>query len=152
MTTTIMAPLTGTLVPLEQVSDPVFAKKLLGDGIAIQPTDTAVCSPVSGKVTMIAETKHAIGLVTDTGVEILIHIGIDTVNLKGVGFESLVAAETYVESGTPLITFDLDVIKNNNLDSITMILIPNSKLLGTISKNNGEVTTGKDWLMEIADQ
>jgi len=127
MSTNIYAPLSGKAIQLDEVNDPVFAKKMLGDGMAIIPESSVVCSPVNGKITMLAETKHAIGLVTEEGVEILIHIGIDTVTLKGTGFKSFVTDGDQVEVGTPLAEVDLATLKEHALDSTTMIIVTNSK-------------------------
>lgn len=127
MSTIIYAPLAGKAIQLDEVSDPVFAKKMLGDGMAIIPESSIVYSPVNGKITMFAETKHAIGLVTEEGVEILIHIGIDTVTLKGTGFKSLVADGDQVKVGTPLVEVDLATLKKHALDPTTMVIVTNSK-------------------------
>src|SRR5690554_5622221 len=86
----VVAFMEGTLVPLEKVNDPVFAQKMMGDGFAIEPTSGAVVSPVDGELTMVFHTKHAVGITTNEGVEVLLHIGINTVELDGEGFEILV--------------------------------------------------------------
>ena len=86
----IVAPLNGKIVPMEEVPDPVFNQKMMGEGIAIVPEEGMVYSPVNGKIIQLAETKHAIGLITEGGVEILIHIGLETVGLKGEGFTTKV--------------------------------------------------------------
>lgn len=151
MTTKIFAPLSGRAIPLGEVSDPVFAKKMLGDGMAIIPANSIVASPIMGKVTMLAETKHAIGLVTEEGIEALIHIGIDTVTLKGVGFKSLVSIGDSVQIGTPLVEFDPSVLKEHTLDPTTMIIVTNSKDF-TIDAptSNSQVTQNVDPLFSVS--
>ncbi|MBX8938827.1 PTS glucose transporter subunit IIA [Enterococcus gilvus] len=151
MTTKIFAPLSGRAIPLGEVSDPVFAKKMLGDGMAIIPANSIVASPIMGKVTMLAETKHAIGLVTEEGIEVLIHIGIDTVTLKGVGFKSLVSIGDSVQIGTPLVEFDPSVLKEHTLDPTTMIIVTNSKDF-TIDAptSNSQVTQNVDPLFSVS--
>ena len=151
MTTKIFAPLSGRAIPLGEVSDPVFAKKMLGDGMAIIPANSIVSSPIMGKVTMLAETKHAIGLVTEEGIEVLIHIGIDTVTLKGVGFKSLVSIDDSVQIGTPLVEFDPSFLKEHTLDPTTMIIVTNSKDF-TIDAptSNSQVTQNVDPLFSVS--
>lgn len=124
----IYAPLTGEIIALEEVPDPVFNQKMMGEGIAIIPSEGKLFSPVKGKITHISETKHAIGLEAIDGTEILIHIGLETVKLKGKGFSINVTIGDNVSVGDPLIDFDLEYIKNNTSDSITPIIITNSNL------------------------
>jgi len=95
---------------LEEVPDPVFAQKMMGDGIAIEPTEGTVVSPVNGEIVQFFPTKHAIGIKSETGVEVLIHVGLETVGMKGEGFEGLVEVGDKVKVGTPLLTFDIDQI------------------------------------------
>ena len=107
-----LAPMKGKLVPLYQVPDPVFAEKMMGDGFAIDPMSGDVFSPVDGTVTsFMADTRHAVGITADDGTEVLIHIGIDTVTLGGMGFTSLVAQEDRVKAGQLLLQVDLAQIK-----------------------------------------
>lgn len=114
----------GQSVPLEEVPDVVFAKKMMGEGIAIIPETGVIYAPIDGTVTMIMEnTKHAIGMVSEDGLEILIHIGLDTIELAGEGFELLVKNNMAVKAGQALIQFDLDVIKARELNPITMMVI-----------------------------
>ncbi len=118
----IYSPITGRIVPLEQVPDDAFACKALGEGIAIEPTEEYVKAPDDGQVTMIFDTKHALGFLTSTGVYLLIHIGIDTVKLGGKGFETLVTAGDKVKKGTPLMKLDLEYIRANAPSVITPIV------------------------------
>lgn len=122
----VAAPMTGKAVGLAKVPDKMFAEGILGKGIAIIPDEGIVKAPFQGQVKMIAPTKHAIGLISDRGVNVVIHIGIDTVNLQGKGFEVLVKEDQWVEKGAPLMKVDLDFIKENHLNPITPIIVTNS--------------------------
>src|SRR5690348_9210820 len=106
----IIAPLAGILVPLEQVPDPVFAQKMVGDGISLDPTSHELLAPVSGKVSQLHNSHHAIAITTDGGVEVLVHIGLDTVMLRGDGFSPRVKLGDRVEVGQPVIDFDADYV------------------------------------------
>jgi glucose PTS system EIICBA or EIICB component len=120
-----MAPLKGELKPITEVPDQVFAGKMMGDGFAIVPVEGTIVSPVSGKIVNLFPTKHAIGILSDTGREILIHVGIDTVNLKGQGFETLVSENDIVDQGQPLLKVDLDYIKEHATSTITPVVFTN---------------------------
>ena len=109
---------TGQMIPMEEVKDETFAQKMLGDGFAILPEDGEVCSPVNGTVTSVFDTKHAVCLVSDGGLEILIHIGIDTVNLQGKHFTAHVKDGDTVKAGQPLITFELEQVKKAGYDTV----------------------------------
>lgn len=113
----------GKAIKMEDVKDPVFSGKLMGDGVAIVPEGTTVVAPCAGKVTMIAETGHAFGMECDNGLELLVHIGIDTVSLGGKGFTVLGKADTHVEAGTPMIEFDRAVMDEAGLDMTIPIVI-----------------------------
>ncbi|MBS4534328.1 glucose PTS transporter subunit IIA [Clostridium sp. D2Q-14] len=121
----LKSPLSGKLIKIENVPDETFAQKFLGDGIAIDPTSGTITAPISGKIAQLFETKHAIGIITNEGIEILIHIGIDTVQLKGEGFKSFVSQGDTVKAGDKLIEFDLDFVKNKAKSMITPVIITN---------------------------
>ncbi len=128
MTTTtrsivVTAPFSGTLVPLSEVPDETFASGVLGEGIAIEPSDGLFCSPVDGTVETIAETKHAIGFAADNGLEILVHVGLETVSLNGEGFEILVKEGDRVKAGQPVAKADLALIRGRGLKTITSIVL-----------------------------
>ncbi|WP_042357575.1 glucose-specific PTS transporter subunit IIBC [Bacillus rubiinfantis] len=118
-------PIKGVIMPITEVPDLVFAEKMMGDGFAIVPEEGIVVSPVDGKITNLFATKHALGILSTNGREILIHVGLDTVNLKGVGFESLVAENTEVKQGQPLLKFDIAYIKEHAKSTITPIVFTN---------------------------
>ena len=128
MTTTrssivVTAPFSGKLVPLSEVPDETFASGVLGEGIAIEPSDGLFCSPVDGTVETIAETKHAIGFAADNGLEILVHVGLETVSLNGEGFEILVKEGDKVKAGQPVAKADLALIRERGLKTITSIVL-----------------------------
>ncbi|RBP87395.1 PTS system D-glucose-specific IIA component (Glc family) /PTS system D-glucose-specific IIB component (Glc family) /PTS system D-glucose-specific IIC component (Glc family) [Cytobacillus firmus] len=120
-----ISPIKGEIKPITEVPDAVFSGKMMGDGFAIVPSEGTVVSPVDGKIVNMFPTKHAIGILSDSGREILIHVGIDTVNLKGQGFEALVAENDRVEAGQPLLKVDLDYIGKNATSIITPIVFTN---------------------------
>lgn len=125
--TNIVAPVSGKLIELEKVKDPVFAKKMMGDGFAIKPNLQGqtfdVYAPIDAEVVSLPSTKHAVGLRNREGQEILIHIGIDTVDLKGNGFSSYISQGDYVHQGEKLISVDDNVLKHNNLDDTVMVIL-----------------------------
>ena len=120
------APVSGELIPMNQVNDPTFAQEIMGKGAAIIPEEDVFVSPVNGTVQMVFDTKHAIGFVSDEGAEVLIHVGLDTVNLKGKYFEALVKNGDKVSIGTPVLKADLKQIKKEGYDTVTPVIITNS--------------------------
>ncbi len=122
----IASPLIGNIVPLDQVSDQVFASGAMGKGIAIDPTDGVVVAPTKATVNLVFPTGHAIGLTTENGAELLIHIGMDTVSLAGKGFKTYVEAGDVVEAGQKLIEFDLATIRDAKLPVITPVIVTNT--------------------------
>ncbi|MGM0094747.1 PTS system, sucrose-specific IIBC component [Enterococcus sp. DIV0418] len=124
---TIVSPLTGEITTLGSVTDPVFSSESIGKGIAIKPNGNTIYSPVDGIVQVVFDTGHAYGLKSNTGAEILIHIGIDTVSLNGKGFTKKVVDNQKVKKGDVLGTFDSAMIKNSGLDNTTMVIVTNSK-------------------------
>ncbi len=125
-TVTLLSPLRGTVIPLSEVSDPTFAQEILGKGCAIIPSSGILTSPADGVVDSVPETKHAIMMSADEGVEILMHIGIDTVELKGKHFRAFVSAGDKVHAGDPLLEFDIEAIKKEGYDLSTPMIITNS--------------------------
>lgn len=121
----IVSPTNGELLELASVPDAVFSQKMMGDGFAIKSTDGEIVSPVNGTVEMVFETKHAVGLKAENGLEILIHLGVDTVNLKGEGFEVFVKAGDKIKSGDRLIKMDVDFIQKNAKSDISPIIFTN---------------------------
>ncbi len=121
----IVSPVEGDVIPITQVPDEVFAGKMMGDGFAVNPTNGEIVAPVTGKVTFIADTKHGIGLTSDTGMELIVHMGIDTVSLKGKPFNVNVNLNEKVQAGTPLVTIDLEVVKKADLNPVIIVAITN---------------------------
>ena len=122
----IKSPIKGEAIPLSKVDDMTFAEEIMGKGIAIIPTSNEVVSPINGTVSMVFNTKHAIGLKSDDGVELLIHIGLDTVKLEGEHFNALVKSGDRVNVGDKLVEFDKDAIKDKGYDIVTPIVITNT--------------------------
>jgi glucose-specific phosphotransferase system IIA component len=138
----------GECIPLSKVHDPVFAGGMMGKGIAILPTDGLIVSPIDGTVTVIAETRHAFGITADDGTEVLVHIGIDTVNLKGEGFACFHKVGDHVKAGDPIIQADLKFINSKQIDTVIPILLPNSENLKKfLGRYKGTVQRG-DWIIK----
>ena len=144
----VVSPMAGMAVPMTSVNDPVFASEAMGKGAAVEPTEGKVLSPVDGQVTMVAETGHAIGLLSSGGAEVLIHIGIDTVNLKGAPFTAHCKAGDTVKRGQLLMDVDLGAIEAANLPTTTMVIITNTDDFTSIVGKTGEVKAG-DELIDI---
>ena len=111
----VLAPLSGEIIALEQVSDPVFSGKVLGDGIAIIPEDGKIYSPVNGTVTTVSSTLHAYGFSTESGLDILVHVGLETVSLKGEGFKVYIKEGDMVKAGELIAEVDLEYLKQKNI-------------------------------------
>ena len=122
----LVSPIKGEVVNITEVPDPTFAEKMLGDGIAIIPSEGEVVSPVDGTISMVFDTKHAVSITSKEGVEILIHVGLDTVTLGGNGFEAFVKSGDEVKVGDKLLSVDLDAIKEAGLNIITPVVICNT--------------------------
>ncbi|AZB42593.1 PTS glucose transporter subunit IICBA [Bacillus sp. FJAT-42376] len=145
-----VSPIHGKILPITEVPDQVFSGKMMGDGFAIEPIEGTVVSPVDGKILNIFPTKHAIGLLSDSGHEILIHVGIDTVSLKGEGFESFISEGDTVKKGQKLLEVNLDFIKANAPSSITPIVFTNLKDGETLELlENGEVKLEQKNIVKI---
>lgn len=121
----VVSPLAGQVKPLSQATDPVFSSGVMGQGVVIEPSQSELVSPVNGTVTVLFPTKHAVGIVSEEGVEMLMHIGMDTVSLDGKGFEAHVEQGDKVVVGQQLISFDMDVIKKAGLVTETPVIITN---------------------------
>lgn len=129
--TILYAPMQGEMLPVEQSGDEMFASKMLGDGVAVNPADGTVYAPCDGTVSLLFPTRHAVGIQSDTGVEVLIHIGINTVQLEGEGFEAYVSQGDRVKRGDRLIKADLGFIREKGLDPQTMMILPEGAGLKT---------------------
>ncbi len=140
----VVSPLKGTAIPLEEVKDPTFASGALGKGMAVIPSEGMVKAPFDGTVTMVFDTLHALALTSDDGVEVLIHIGINTVELKGQHYKALVKEGQHVAAGTPLMEFDMEAIKAKGYDLTTPVLVTNSADYANVTcEKTGETGYGE---------
>lgn len=121
----LYAPVNGKVVPVSEVSDPVFSQKMMGDGFAVIPSDGNVYSPVEGKILSVFPTKHAIGIQLDNGLELLVHMGLDTVELNGKPFETHVSEGDTVTADTLIATCDLDALAEAGKDNAIVVVITN---------------------------
>ncbi len=147
----VFAPISGKLLPLSEVPDEVFAQKMIGDGIAIEPSESGVMlAPADGKLEKIFETNHAFSIVTPLGLEIFVHFGMDTVKLEGKGFERLVNEGDVVKKGTPLIKYDYDFLKENAKSIITPVIISNSDEFGALNGvESGNAVAGETLVLDV---
>ncbi|WP_078428596.1 PTS sugar transporter subunit IIA [Alkalihalobacterium alkalinitrilicum] len=140
----LYSPMNGTYVKMENVPDPTFAQKMIGDGFAVEPTDGIVVSPIKGEVIQVFPTKHAIGIRSVGGAEVLIHIGIETVNMKGEGFEVFVKEGDKVEKGAKLVEVSIDLVKEKAVSTITPVVITNFDQVKSINvEPAGQVVAGE---------
>lgn len=146
---TLFAPLSGKTIPLEQVDDPVFAQRMVGDGLAILPDSDEVVSPVAGTITTLFPTGHAVGITTSDGLEVLIHVGLDTVELKGNGFKKLVQQGQKVDVGTPLIKLELDILQKTARSLQTPMIIMNGDKVNKLKTTEAERVVSGDWIMKV---
>ena len=145
----ILAPIEGAVVKLDEVPDQVFAEKVMGYGIAIEPSTDKVVSPVEGEVIHLLDSNHAVGLRTTDGVEILIHIGIDTIKMEGQGFKSFVKEGDKVEIGDELLEFDLDLVKEEAKSILTPVVITNTDQFAMITRLQEGIINIWDKILEV---
>ncbi|MBZ5968789.1 PTS glucose transporter subunit IIA [Leuconostoc gasicomitatum] len=139
----LYSPIQGEFLNLEEVSDPVFSEKTMGDGFAIQPDgDELLVSPVAGEVMMVAATKHAIGIHMANGLDVLLHLGLDTVNMDGSPFNINIKVGDIVSARQHLGTMDLEKIISAGYDTTIMVVITNMNMLKTLSTNDGRYQAG----------
>ncbi|MCQ4323057.1 phosphoenolpyruvate--protein phosphotransferase [Stutzerimonas stutzeri] len=145
----IVAPLGGILVPLDRVPDPVFAQKMVGDGISLDPISDELLAPVSGTVTQLHNAHHALTITTEEGIEVLVHIGLDTVMLRGDGFSPRVKMGDKVQVGQPVIGFDADKVARNARSLLTEIVIANFERVERMTPGTGMVEAGRSVILEL---
>jgi PTS system glucose-specific IIA component len=146
----LASPLTGKVIALEDVPDPVFSRKLAGDGIAVNPIGNQLVSPIDATVTQLFHTRHAVGLTTSEGIQILLHIGIDTVKLNGRGFKPSIVEGDKVKTGDLLITFDRDLLMAEASSIITPMLITNMDQVESLAVEAGKnVTAGEEIILTL---
>jgi len=144
----VKAPISGQLIAIEEVDDEVFSSRMAGDGVAILPIGDIFVSPIDGVITKIFSTNHAYSVKSEQDLEVLVHIGLETVALKGEGFERLASEGDEVKVGDPIIKADLNYIKEHAKDIITPILITDESKYEAIDKNTNVVIAG-DAIMEV---
>lgn len=132
----VYCPVNGNVYKIEDVPDEVFAQKMLGDGFAVSPTDGNIYSPISGKIVSLFPTKHAIGIESDKGLQILVHMGINTVELKGVPFDIKVKEGDKVDQHTQLATVDLKYLREKEVHNDIIVVFTNMEAIKTIEINN----------------
>ena len=148
----ILSPLTGNAVPLDQVPDPVFSEKILGDGVAVIPTNGKVVSPVDGEIISIADSSHAFGFLSVDGIEMLVHVGLETVALKGACFKVHVNVGDKVKAGDLVAEVDLNYLKEKNINPITPVLVTDKPEEMDLKCMEGSVKAGKDTVMQVTAQ
>ena len=145
----IYAPLSGEIVNIEDVPDVVFSEKIVGDGIAIRPTGNKLVAPVDGVVGKIFETNHAFSMESKEGVELFVHFGIDTVELKGEGFTRIAEEGQTVKVGEPIIKFDLATLEAKAKSVLTPVVISNMDEIANLEKRSGSVVAGETVVLTL---
>lgn len=145
----LFAPMDGEIIDITDVEDEVFSKKMVGDGVAIIPSDGLVVAPCDGKIIQIFSTNHAIGIQTRDGLEILIHLGLDTVELKGEGFTRLAEDGMEVKTGDPLMKMDLDRIEELGRSTVSPVIITNRSGIEEIKKELGAAKAKTTRIMSV---
>src|SRR6478609_7287104 len=145
----VLAPLSGQVWSLDRIPDPVFAQKMVGDGLSIDPSDARLVAGCDGKVIALHAAGHAVTLLTPEGMELLMHVGIDTVTLKGEGFKPRVAVGDQVKAGDTLIDFDLDFLATHAKSLLTQVVVTNSDHVTNWQRAHGLVSAGKDVLFTV---
>ena len=140
----ILSPLDGRVIPLEEVPDEVFSEKVLGDGAAVIPENGNIYSPIDGEIVSIPESLHAYGIRSDAGIEMIVHFGLETVNLKGEGFSPKVKVGDRVKAGQLLCTADMDFLKSKGINTVTPVLVTDGAEEGSFSVKTGEIRHGEE--------
>lgn len=146
------APVKGRAVPVAEVNDPTFSQGLLGDGVAVIPEEGKIYAPEDGTIGMVFDTLHAVSMTTEYGAEILIHVGLDTVKLKGDGFEGHVKSGDKVKKGQLLLTADLEKIKEAGYDIITPMLICNTAEYASVEAITGKSVNAGDDILRVEEK
>ncbi|MCP3697925.1 MAG: PTS glucose transporter subunit IIA [Aliivibrio sp.] len=145
----IIAPLSGEIVNIEDVPDVVFAEKIVGDGIAIKPAGNKMVAPVNGTIGKIFETNHAFSIESNDGIELFVHFGIDTVELKGQGFTRIAEEGQEVKAGDTVIEFDLAYLEEHAKSTLTPVVISNMDEIKELTKLTGAVTVGESPVLKV---
>ena len=139
----IISPMSGDVIAIEKIQDQAFSQKILGDGFGVIPNENTVYSPVNGKVVKVFDTKHAVCIETDDNLEILIHLGIDTVTLAGEGFDVFVKEGDDIKTGDKIMSMDIDFIKSKNLHTTCCVILTNHDILSNLKILSGSANGGK---------
>ena len=145
----ILAPVSGKAIPMSQVADPAFSQEILGKGVAIVPSSGTIVAPASGEVVVMFETKHAVSIRTDFGAELIIHIGLDTVNLKGQYFRACVAQGDKVKAGDVLVEVDMEKVRAAGYDVTTPVIICNTQDYPNMVCRSGMEVKALDPIIEL---
>ena len=140
----VLAPIDGTVVELEKVPDEVFAQKMVGDGVAIDPSGQVAVAPVAGNLVKLFPGGHAFGISTSAGIELIVHIGLDTIELKGEGFENIASEGQVVQAGTPIVRFDRSTIER--LGKVILSPVVSTGAGNIVRRASGTVKAGRDVL------
>ena len=140
----VKSPVAGTVIPVAEVSDPVFSSKALGEGVGIHPANGDLRSPITGEIVTVTNTGHAFGIKSPSGVELLIHVGIDTVQMQGAGFNPKVKAGDQIQAGEPLVAVDLAAIKAHELEDVVIITVTNSAMLTSVQPLAKQAQLGEE--------
>lgn len=145
----LLSPATGECVSLSAIPDEVFSEGMLGNGFGVQPSTGEICAPIDGRVESVAEAKHAYTILSDNGLDVLIHVGVDTVGLGGVGFVPRVIEGQRIRAGEALASVDLDVIRNQGLSDTVAVIVTNSERITNIEYSYGACVAGKHVAMRF---
>ncbi|MGI2174517.1 PTS glucose transporter subunit IIA [Shewanella ulleungensis] len=145
----ILAPVSGVIVPIERVPDVVFAEKIVGDGIAIDPKGEFIVAPIDGTIGKIFETNHAFSIESPQGLELFVHFGVGTVELRGNGFKRLAEEGQQVKAGQPILSFDLAFLRDNVESLLTPVVLANMEDVTKLDKAQGSVIGGKDVIFTV---
>ncbi|HTD18514.1 MAG TPA: glucose PTS transporter subunit IIA [Ktedonobacteraceae bacterium] len=143
----VLAPIDGTVVELEKVPDEVFAQKMVGDGVAIDPSGQVAVAPVAGNLVKLFPGGHAFGISTSAGIELIVHIGLDTIELKGEGFENIATEGQVVQAGTPIVRFDRSTIER--LGKVILSPVVSTGAGNIVRRASGTVKAGRDVLFVL---
>ena len=148
-TAVLCAPCTGECIPLSEIPDEAFAGGMLGLGFGVEPQEGHFCAPIGGHVESVAQAKHAYTLLTDDGLDVLVHIGVDTVRMGGEGFVPRVSAGQYVKAGDVIADADLALIRARGLPATVAVLVTNSDMIADAEYTYGSVALGRDPVMRF---
>ena len=145
----VYAPISGDIVAIEKVPDVVFAEKIVGDGIAIEPKGQFMLAPIDGSIGKIFETNHAFSIESPQGLELFVHFGVGTIELRGKGFKRLAQEGQDVKAGEPILEFDLDFLKDQVNSLLTPVVLANMEDVKYLEKRQGSVSAGKDVIFTV---